>query len=269
MSNGFEITLEDLEKIEEIKSYQIKSGFSFLQQQNGLKKGMLHTIVSPKGSGKSTLVRSIIFDYLEHNPEKSVFLYLSEEKEIHFKSEMADNFGYDFSKIRHRLHVMSEKDQDENFKVEKLADKLFNMSEMHDCELFVYDNLTTSKLYGEKPWEQSEFIHGLVSAISDLNVATIVVAHTAKGANKHQLLSGDDVRGSNKVTMLSEFLYVAQMLKIGEKSKQFIQVDKHRMCNIEHTFFYLNYDHDRRLYTKDNAVHFEEFKDWFKQRNKF
>lgn len=269
MSEKFVITDEDREEINRRNQYNIKSNLNFLKQQRGFRKGLLHTLMAPKGSGKSTLVRSIIIDYLINNPGRRVFVYLSEESVLSLKASMDLYSGYLFEGDGSRLYCISEQDQEENFSFESLQDHFIKAIDQEGCDLFIFDNITSSKFYeGRNHEAQSKFITGLKNSTAHCDVATLVIAHTGKKANQEKLLSGDDVRGSNLITIVTEFLYLSQMVQVGNKKKHFLHIEKHRPCNVANTFFFLEYDEHEMLYKKDRSVNFNEFRDWFKQRNR-
>ena len=263
------ITQDDRSKIDDRRKYEIKSGFSFLRQQGGLKKGLMHTILAPKHSGKSTLIRSIVTDFLRSNPAKSVFVYLSEESVIDFKSKVLlldDDVFVDYAT---RVFCVSEQDEVDNFNFNTFQQMLDAFVNTESCELVIFDNITSSKFYeGKKPDAQSLFVRGFKKATALYEVATVLVAHTRKDVAHDKLFSGDDIRGSNALTIITEFMYIAQMVHIGNMKKQVLRVEKHRPCNVKNTFFFLEYSQDEMIYNKDLPVEFDQFKSVFGMRNK-
>ena len=79
-------TTEMMFALMENKKNHFHSTFNFISSHNGFRKGKLHLILSDTGTGKSTLIRSLMYDVLLSLPEdKKLLLILSEETEMDFE----------------------------------------------------------------------------------------------------------------------------------------------------------------------------------------
>lgn len=218
------------------------------------------------GAGKSTLVRTIIIDYLVSNPSKHLFIWLSEESTEDLKNEImvyAKMFGENS-----RLHCFSEQDKPDCV-IEDALDALDEAVFTYDCDMFLFDNITTSKFYGDKtPTEQSDFATNLKIITKKYNLATIAIAHTNKQFTYGRLIDDNDIRGSSHITNITEFLYIMQMFTVGSKSFQTLHIKKHRPCDVNNKFFTFSYSKDTRTYETDTAQRFEHIKSIFKQANR-
>ena len=73
-----QLTTEEAQEIQTtIDKTEFPSRYHFLKDHNGIRRGEVHTLTSPKGSGKSTLVRTIQLDTIRGR--KRVLNILSEE----------------------------------------------------------------------------------------------------------------------------------------------------------------------------------------------
>lgn len=244
-----------------------QSHFNILKTHNGLRPGCLHTFLGTSGGGKSTLIRSLLIDFLE-NSEKDIVLFLSEESKLDFLSQFHKT-GY--KKNLDKLHIISELDLSDGKKTdaEIWKELLFQISEIKPS-LFVYDNITTSRFYmDKKPNEQSKFSWYIKKLCLDKNIPFILVAHTGGLINDsiNRLIEPNDIRGAKTIINISHFFYVMQRFILGDTIYPTVRITKHRSQDIEKSIFKINYDKKRRIYIQDVALNFKDFKEAYKARN--
>ncbi|MGB1290502.1 MAG: RAD55 family ATPase [Pseudoalteromonas sp.] len=241
-----------------------KTGFNFLRQHCGFREGKLHLLIGSTSSGKSTLVRSILFDYLERNPKKKAFLYLTEESDADFKLGIA----YSRKKID-TDRVVRYSEQDGQPSKEKLFHMIQKASE-ENIRFLILDNLTTCQFYNDKPFEyQSSFVKDLKTELTKHHVACFCIAHTSTTANAGKaLLDGDSIRGNKSVSNLAEYLYCLEKMVSGNQIGQAITLVKNRNHTADDYTFILKFNRMTRLFNQDFAIPFEEFKQMYNKRNK-
>ena len=68
-NNSAFLTNEKITKTEnDINFTYHDSQFEFLKIHNGFRPGELHMVIAPMGGGKSTLIRTMIYDQLKFKP---------------------------------------------------------------------------------------------------------------------------------------------------------------------------------------------------------
>lgn len=245
---------------------EVQSNLAFLNAHNGLRKGKIHTFMAGAGVGKSTLVRTILSDILDANMEQcpKIGLWLSEETTVDLQSQFFK--GKDFDDKYAMVDIDSEMD---NFDLK--ASKFRFMEMLNSCDVFIYDNLTTSRFYNDKkPAEQAEMLYFIKSEVMKRNIVCILVVHADGNFNEYSasLLSINDVRGSKTIGNISEFFYTIQSLYISNKKNNFLCIKKHRGQDCDGIFYMLPYDHKTATYKRDVNVTFEEINKLFKLANK-
>ena len=254
------LTVEYLDALRDLKKRRdFRSSFGFLSTHNGIRKGKLHVLVAPTSGGKSTLARSLLFDTLDNNPDKNVFLYLSEESEANFLKELADS-NYRNQEGLDRLDIYSEIDADSKITFKQLKEHLIKT----DAGIFFYDNLTTSQLYEEKRVsDQTQVVKRLKEIINELNIPLFIFAHTGAEVTENikRQITGNDIRGAKAITNYAEFLYVLQgihtefydnlLRKRTPKIFSIIHIKKHRGENVGNKIFLLKYNEVERVYCED------------------
>lgn len=261
---------ENLDRIKsENKSFFHKTNFSFLKEHNGFRNGAMHLLLGSASGGKSTLRNTLMIDFLEANKEKIIFLYLSEETLLDFERDLAD-----CEKLRSvcdRIKIFSEQDslQDVSMQNEK-ASFLVDQVAMSGCDLFIFDNITTSILYGEDFKTQGQFVLDLKARIQLLGIPVLVVAHTgaAVKTSGFDLIDQNDIRGSKTIVNISQFLYVMQTFAIQDHKVTTVRITKHRSFDVDNHFFMLRYKKEDRVYIFDLPLTFEEVNELYKKQNR-
>lgn len=242
---------------------EIKTSLSFLTNVNGWRKGCVHVVLGTTSSGKSTLVRSIIHDILANNDKVNVSLFLSEETSDDYSLELYRAFRN--LNYQDRVNFYSEQDTLDLNKSRALLEEAFS----DNSEVIIYDNLTTSMVYGEKYEGQSECAIKLKTATKKSNKAFVAIAHTNNVIkNSRDLIDSGSVRGSKTISNIAEFFFINHQISCDDNLFNFIQIEKHRNQRPENKFFRLNYDNKKSIFKNCTPVSFNDFKELWKLRDK-
>ena len=259
--NTMKMLIDEGDKIEYL------SNFDFLLSHNGLRRGCVHTLLGASHGGKSTLVRTMIMDFLsDRKKKKKVLIWLSEESRIEFLTEFGRTSfrRYDDD----QLYIFSEMDYPETKDVMMTIHELVKQ---YDVDLILYDNITTGLLYMDKRVEeQSRFLKKIKRMVADLNIPCVLVAHTGAAVteNSPRLIDMNDVRGSKTLVNISQFFYIMQTFYEDSKKHSTVRITKHRGQEVTESIFLLDYFPRGRVYGKDEPMSFADFKEIFKSRNK-
>lgn len=267
-------TMDEFEKdefLEESRTQFYKSDFNFLNEHNGWRPGKQHLILAPTHAGKSTLTRSIAWDFVNNNELEKVLVWLSEESKAEFKSELA-KIGLPKEKAS-RIIIASEQDGDLSLSEKKM---LFAESlKLANPQLLLFDNITTSSFYaGRKVDEQERFASYLKTTGKSEDIAMAIIAHTGGESQMNKrLLELNDIRGGKDIVNLAEFAYILQMIKVydevTQKTKKFpiIRIEKHRgQAQVENFLFHLRYNPTTVSFMEDRPKCWNEFKELFKKQ---
>ena len=253
-------TMEERDAINNTLFYDTK--FNFLKQHNGIRPNKFHLFIAPTGVGKSTLTRSLIYDMLEKNKDMRIFLYITEETIEDFETATCRFLG-GFNQFGGRLEIGVEKKE---LTEEGVKEDIENYVFHNDYDLFIIDNITTSKIYlGKPPNIQDEAAMWLKGLLRDTTL--FVIAHTNGNEYDKSLMDESHVRGSKSITNLVEFLYILQPIRLNDSLYQFVRIIKSRNQEPLNKFFKLIYNSKERSIDRDSPRNFEEFKMLFKQRN--
>lgn len=246
----------EVEKLDEKWHYH--SRFNFLAQHMGVRPNKLHLLMGTTGSGKSTVVKSIIADA---SKDAKILVYLTEEKKEEY-AQVLDKLGYNRDNVSffEELSIPAKMDY---------RSKLFVIREAiiaSEAQILVFDNVTTSALYEGTHQTQNAFIDQLCSFAADRSV--FCVAHTNKvfKDNGGQLMTSSDIRGSARLPLKAQFLYCLQVMQVGETKFPVLRIEKHRGWELKNYFFLLGYEHG--VYKFDQIIDFAYVKQIFKKRNK-
>lgn len=269
--NSPDISPENIEKIKsENKKFFFKTNFNFLREHNGFREGAIHLLMGTASGGKSTLRNTIMLDFLEANKNKNIFLYLSEETVRDFEKDLADCSK--LLSVSERIIVFSEQDNISEIRIQDdgasfLSDKIAVAS----ADLFIFDNITTSQLYGEDFKAQSKFILDLKANIQAMKATALIIGHTGSTvkAGNTELIDQNDFRGAKTIVNVSQFLYVMQTYSIDKYKVTTLRITKHRGFTLSNPFFMLKYSKEKRIYEFDVALTFEEVNELYQKQNRF
>jgi len=263
--NKFEIELLH----EESEKQHYRSVYNFLNSHNGWRKGCVHTILGISHGGKSTLIRSLIFDAIYSCVGKgSVGLWLSEESRKEFLGQLYLT-GISPDMLR-EFFVLSELDINVNLASEMFS-KLENFIKMYNIKILFFDNITTSFCYDNRSIKEQTLTTKFLKMLAErLNIPVVIIAHT--GANvteNHQtLINMNDIRGCKTIVNISQFFYIMQTIYTGKSQFTTFKITKHRGQECENKLYNLIYDPVTRIYREDVFLQFSKFKEIWKDRNK-
>lgn len=255
----------------EIEKTHYKTGISFLKDHNGLRPSYIHFVLGRTSGGKSTLVRTMIHDYIEanrHEENNQIYVYLSEEKVQDYQAALLAT-GITFEQLKKFVIFSSELDLPHISKTPISVIKAV-LAEHPNVGLFVYDNITTSRLYTTlKPSDQFDFVHHLKTYISTTDIACVLVGHTNAQADKStQLLTTQDVMGSKGVANLAEFYYVMESFYANNRRYNFVRTLKHRGYSIDKNTYAMYYSDKSKTFFNSECIDFKALAAISKERDK-
>lgn len=257
-----------LDKLNDFYKVKLKSSLPFVSAHRGYRPGKWTLLIGMASGGKSTLRNTIIKDFVTANPDQKVFLVLSEESKSDFEIDVARN-SY-LGEIFKNVFVFSEIDEIEMFQDRGRALNTFkDFYERFGDGLFVFDNITTSRLYGSQYREQVEFCNLFKGMVSKNNAAAITIAHTGSHIkNYHKgLIDMTDIQGSRDPVKLAEFQYILQTFQSGEDKYTTLRIAKCRHLPVSESFYLLFYDKQTGTYEKAKPISFEIFKEFYHDQN--
>ncbi len=274
------------ENIIELQQYRkahetvfFKSNFNFLKSHRGYRPGNIHVMLGTSGGGKSSLVRGLVLDAIMNDQNDSkVLVWLSEESAKDFLNLFIEQLYFyakeKNEKILKKIIVMSELDASKHFQGQSLNDwygKFHDEVSRIDVSMVFFDNVTTSVFYAEKkPEQQKDYLIKLKNFISNIKKPIVIVAHTKADINEsiHRRINKEDIRGSKFLTMIAEFFYVIQTFKIENQWHPTITVEKSRSIRVNHVLYYIAFDKQKNAYSADRELEWDDFKEYFNNRNK-
>lgn len=248
------------------------SAHKFLSGHNGYRKGCLHIVLGMEGGGKSTLMRSMLFDFLAiGRPKKNILIYLSEETSMSFQCEFFRGFAAVTSEAS-KIKMFSEQDDDQMapYEGEHALVPLISEVDMVDPEIVFIDNLTTADFYPDNFKVQGPTIKRIKKLAQEKNIPIVIFAHT-NGINSgtDRLIESNDIRGGKGVSMLAEFFYIMQRVETENGIFPTVRITKHRGQDLAYgNLFSLDYAKNSRLYKSSSAIPFDAFNEHFKNRKK-
>lgn len=249
--------------LEESKTKHFETKLGFLNAHRGLRKNKMHLLIAPTSSGKSTLVRTILRDFIFNNKDCKSMVWLTEETKEEFQTEFLK--GVPNHNVLSNLRVFSEQDTTE-CEDEKIIKFIEECIDYYGIDLLILDNITTTPLYGDGKVSHQAKITNWLKRLSK-KVALFIVAHSNTDDFNNRFLNESDIRGSKSITNLVEFLYLLQPMTVGNTVHQFIHIRKHRGQNIDNRFFKLNYSKELFAFANDYPVDFNFVAEVFQQRN--
>lgn len=265
----FDETYRD-KALQESGTIQIASKLCFLNAHNGLRRGSVHTVLGTAGGGKSTLIRTILRDFIfnKDNLHLSVSVWLSEETCKEYKIQLMH--GMPPSDELKRGAMISEEEN-----IEADLDYFISQQEIIAPDVLIYDNLTTSRFYTSADTKGQDAVFRKIKSLTKkLNCATIIVCHTGAEVSDSmdRLINMNDVRGSKSIINGSEFVYILQRFEIlSQGENRFfptIRITKHRGQELVHNMYFLQYMKELRAFVSDKAIEFEKFKEAYALRKR-
>jgi len=271
--NFLELECADISKKEAVEYKRVNdfkffnTTYNFLVSHKGLRPGRMHLLIGPPGSGKSSLLISLITQAAHAS---RVVVWLSEETRADFLMRLCD---HEIStEVRKNILILSE--MDKNFPVKVLSNisKYRNLLEEtlknYNPHVVIFDNITTSFVYQRmNPADQGEHCNWLKRICID-KFALVICAHTKKGVHDNfKLLELDDIRGSSNIVNLAEYAYTYQRISTEGKYFPILRLLKARYHQ-PGLYFLLKYDPKTRAYISDQEIKFDDVKKIFSMRDK-
>lgn len=259
----YQILLDDAQR------FHYSTGIEFLARHKGWRRGKTHFILGSSGMGKSTLMRTLVADFIRCNDHsKSVGIVLSEETVDQFITEY--NATGKLSDTLDNIFILPELDVKKIKNADTWFEHVEKMLDSSEVDIFFYDNLTTSRIYSDLPVnQQGVFYLRLKSLCLKFNIPFVVIGHTQTGINENfkGIIDGDHIRGNRTPYMASEFFYVVQAFHVDSNRYTTIRIVKHRGFNPSEKLFQAIYFKNAKMFGQFEVLNFENFKQIFKERN--
>ncbi|MDH3324047.1 MAG: hypothetical protein OEL89_00250 [Candidatus Peregrinibacteria bacterium] len=246
-----------------------KSHYNFTNTINGFNKGKTHVFMATEGAGKTTWVKSVLFDTIAANQGVRILIWLSEESIDDFKTDLAIA-DVRSDKLKN-VFIVSEQDFDFNTP-KKVLDSMENFIKELDVDIVFFDNITTSECYlyenGRYEAESSKRVKKIAKRA---NIAMIIIAHadSLSSKNRSVLMESSNIRGNKTMSNLAEYFYILQYSMINNVRVTFLRLTKHRPNkNVENYFFRLFYNPKTGIFDSDSIISFEEMKEFLNRGNK-
>lgn len=264
-----------LEENEEKNTVSFPSDFCFLSDHNGLRRGELHVLLGPKGGGKSSLMRTILYDTLLL--KKRAYLHLSEEPISKYMPPILNLMSTKLDGNKDELNLwlsLLSADSELNLKCtepNELLSRIELKAREHEADIIFFDNFTTSVLSSRGISSEATCAKQLNAMARRLNIPIVVAAHTAKGSDKKEFITGDDVRGNATLVNLASYLYTIKIHFNNSDVKTFLFTDKARYHNKANKKMYeLYFQREFEMFFRDMPVSYEYLYQYIKgnQRQK-
>lgn len=259
-------SMDQIIKAEQLKKVNFWfTRFNFLKVINGIRPSRISYLLGTTGTGKSTLLASLIADATMDSP---VLLIVSEESILRHASKiLSTTRKMNNEHIKFLHEKMIPEDVRENQKL------ILEWLEMHIIEagvrLVFWDNLTDSPLFSLRfgPAGQEWAVLKIRELCERLQVAFFIVIHTAKSVtdNMSRYIEGEDVRGTQQTFIGADFFFIFQRFTVGKVYYPFIRTVKHRDTDPSEKVHLLQFSNG--VYAADAPSSYEEMNDVFSRRN--
>ncbi len=193
---------------------------------------------------------------------------MSEESREDFYTEFAFT-GLGASKIQN-LKIMAEHETAFQTLDEMLTKIEFFITE-HKLDIFIFDNLTTCKIYeNSKPATQAHFASRLKEICRKREIPFLIVCHTGamQELNTRARIDLNAIRGSKTVANLAEFAYTIQAVYKNDQRMTLLCIAKSRGQPVKNNTFELFYYPARRVFGKAEARTSEQVKAMFETKER-
>jgi hypothetical protein len=250
----------------------LKTSFNFLKEHSGWRPGNVHLLIAPTHAGKSTWVRSVLWDIVTnngfHGDSCSIGVHLSEESVDEFRLEVS-KMRIPWDELSVEISVRSEQD-------ETISEQSVNMwMKENEFDIVIMDNITTSELYNNKNNKgQYAFAKNLKRWAQETKSTMLIIAHSdGKALTKNSLIEENNIRGDKSLPNLAQFCYALQRFYIrNAQGKEvyytILRTLKHRGYNCKNTLHQLVYNPATFSFQSDNVIPWEAFKTAYEARLK-
>jgi hypothetical protein len=257
-----------LSTMNKLNVFKYESKFNFLKDHYGLRDGEMHILIAQKGGGKSSLIRSILFDLLE---TARVYIHLSEEDVLKYLSPLSQAMRkiYPEEEIEKRMkNLLVTSEIDGDIKANNFIKTIKLNITKHKADIFIFDNFTTSDISAGSPRDQHLYATELSTMTKKMDIASLVVVHTKKGHNKNRIADGDDMRGVATLINTAGYIYTLNTFFQLTPPQTILKNDKARYHSKAHQKSYgLKWDDKNNLFIHDVSLTLKEIKEVLKQIN--
>lgn len=247
----------------------LQSKFNFLKDHFGFRKGCVHMILGTTGSGKSTLVRSILVEIL--NSGKRTLIYSCEEDIKDFEINLAyvkEPILTDKLRIFHESDMIERTEGVSN--IEDFIKQLHMCIVENEIEILIFDNITTSNFY-EQNKKAAETATKLKALCEKTNIPFLIVAHTSASIREGMFFDASCIRGFRTIANTAQYLYCYYRVRDSngglESVYNFLCTDKgRRHAKASKSCYRLFFDHETRMFNSDQNVNYELFKKYLRQK---
>jgi energy-coupling factor transporter ATP-binding protein EcfA2 len=247
------------------------TSFEHLSAHYGIRRGCYGVYMGTTGSGKSSLIKSIIVQTAS-TKDTTVLVWLSEEKKAKYANGMhlyASKVGLDIGKIK-----WFEESSIDHAALKTHDDFLQYFKEViaaSGADAVFIDNITTSRLYGAQTalWDQGKSVEALKRVSQDLDIAITCVAHTGSNVsdNMGRLFTTEDIKGLKAISMEASYFYSLQKFTKANEIFLTLRTLKFREHNNAAGTYLLKYDHQLSVHVGDSKISFEDVNTIFKERD--
>lgn len=269
------VDLESIKKCaEELNRTSYYSILDCFNIHNGYRKGEIHTIVGPRGGGKSSLTKTIILDFLTQN--KKVFLWLSEELPetylISIYNLLRKKFNNDQDKIREmlaNLKIITELRLEESYNASFMKSLEYDLEDF-GADALIYDNYTTGKFSAMQYDKQTKLLSIFMETLKTKNIPIILVFHSDKNTNPNDRpMTSENVKGFSRPVDIGSYNYVLQPVTVENIRVNFLIVEKARYhSGANRTYWELKFNSNLEIYEKSSKISYAEYMLAFKKGKK-
>lgn len=262
--------VETQSRLMEKQAFQYNTDLEVFKCHKGLRKGNIHLYLGTSGSGKSTMLRTIICDAIKNDSTVKIKLWLSEETIDDIKDEISkitDEFVVPFL---YNVEVTSEMEGMNRGSLTELKENFTKFVMSDDDGIVLFDNITTSALYeGLAANTQTQQQGWLKEICIASKKPFFLFAHTDGRVfdNQPRLIDQNDVRGTKGITNIAQYLYISQRFELGNMYFPTLRIVKYRGYSVDNRMFYLNYNKSTSTFDKDWTIPWDDFISAFQKRN--
>lgn len=272
----FELSNEEIqEQITKLENFELaETPFKFLNAHKGLRKQSIHLLVAHAGSGKTSLVRSMVRSLAAHH---KVLLWASEENKNQIEVRFSQKFK-SFTEIRSNISLITDKRIKElignNVKGEEMVKQVGQQIRWaikeNQAEVLIFDNITTSVFYDCMIETSTLFIAMLKELAEEMNIPVFIIAHV-ESRQKLSYFKADSIRGNKGLVNVADYTYCfykfVQNSGFGIAVHPIIFVEKSRHHDEAVGRHYLLV-YDQGVYTEDSEISFETVKRFYKESDR-
>ena len=257
-------------RIMEKQKLQWGTKLNFLKSHMGFRDANIHLFLGTSGAGKSTMMRTLLRDFLLQNPFETIGVWLSEETVDDFKDELAKFNDPVVQEYLDNVFATSEMEGKQRHNLRSLQEYFIRFISEIEPSVLIFDNITTSAMYDNLHPNDQVMMQGWFKEIAiKRNIPIVFFAHTGAEITDsiNRLINQQDIKGSRGICNIAQYLYVMQRFEIGRLYFPTLRVVKYRGYSVEDRLYYLNYDKEESVFSLDWALPWEEFIEAFSKRN--